>query len=119
MRVIIAGYRHFNDYQRFQLEIGKVFKEWGINIHTPLTVISGGAEGADFLAQALAKQYNLPIEIYEADWSLGLKGGPIRNEIMATKGTHLIAFPSKDSKGTRDMIKRAIAKGLTIKVIEI
>jgi hypothetical protein len=120
MRIIIAGCRYFNDYGRLKLEFVQTVQEWRKEYNfDSLTIISGGAKGTDALGEKLAKNYFLPLEVYQADWSLGPKAGPIRNGIMASKATHLIAFPSKSSTGTRDMIRQATQKGLIIKIIEI
>jgi hypothetical protein len=55
---------------------------------------------------------NIPSEIYHADWQLGRKAGPIRNQRMLDEGRPelVIAFPG--GRGTSDMTARARAAPL-------
>lgn len=76
--------------------------------------------GADYLGEVYANSRGIKINRFPADWHThGKKAGPIRNREMAEYATHLIAFPSKDSKGTRNMISHARKRGLRISVREI
>ena len=59
-------------------------------------LISGGAIGADRLAEEFAQQHQLPIEIYYAQWNKYRKSaGPIRNAQMLREGQPdlVLAFP--------------------------
>jgi predicted Rossmann fold nucleotide-binding protein DprA/Smf involved in DNA uptake len=46
MKLAIAGYRGFSDYERFKRELVLFIEEYG----KPLEIISGGAVGTDTLA---------------------------------------------------------------------
>ena len=108
--IIIAGSRDFTDYEI----VKKSLKNFLISKQTSdkPTIICGMARGADMLGYRLAKEFNLPLKEFPADWSIGKKAGYIRNEQMA-KYAHehgngvLFAFWDGESKGTKWMIKLA------------
>ena len=113
MRVIIAGWREFNDYELLK----QVIKEANFDI---TTILSGCARGADALGERYAIENKIELEEYPADWNgHGKRAGIIRNEVMACNADALIAILSKQSIGTLDMIKRAVNKGLIIHVYQL
>ena len=108
MKVIIAGSRDFHDYD----VVLKAIKESQFNISE---VVSGMASGVDQLAIRYAKENNLPLHEYWAEWEFyGKSAGPIRNRLMAKNADALIAIHSKDSKGTKNMIETALKEGLRV-----
>lgn len=112
MRTIIAGSRTLSDIQQLYLALNNC--SWSSQIST---VISGGARGADFLGQLFAKQFNLPLEIYAADWTKhGRSAGYLRNVQMAEKAQALIALWDQKSSGTRHMVEVALNLGLVVYV---
>jgi YspA, cpYpsA-related SLOG family len=113
MRTIIAGSRNITDYNLLK----QVIIESGFNISV---VISGNAMGTDFLGEKYAKEFNIPLELYPADWNrYGRSAGPIRNGEMAEKAEALIALNFNNSKGTSNMISQAKSKNLKIYVAEV
>lgn len=118
MIVIVTGSRDWNDFE--------VLRTWMDHISwvhdAPFSVIlHGAANGADQLAERYARERNIPVMSFPADWSLlGNKAGPIRNQQMidwaidaatqsgldCTKDIICIAFPLPSSKGTWDCIRR-------------
>ena len=88
-----------------------------------ITIITGGASGADRLAVQLAKEENIRIEIIKADWRThGKAAGPIRNRVMAEAAApdgRLLAYWDGKSPGTADMIKQARRVGLKVQTIEL
>ncbi len=100
MRLLISGYRDFKDK--------KMIEEYMVKIlpNEKNTVIHGGCKGVDLIAGEIAKKYNWDVEVYNPNWSLGLKAGPLRNERMIVEGYPDIAllFLSKESKGTLNML---------------
>lgn len=112
MKVIIAGSRNFNDYQAMIATI----HESGFDV---TEVVSGKASGADTLGERYALERKIPVKEFPALWDLYGKGaGPIRNGQMADYAEALIAFPIGESRGTRNMIAQAMAKGLKVYVKE-
>ena len=86
--------------------------------HADVTIIHGGASGADNLAGEAAKELGFEVEVYPADWkTYGKSAGPIRNRQMINQRPDLVwAFHDnlRDSKGTKDMVR--VARQLGYKV---
>ena len=85
----------------------------------PTLVIQGEAKGADLLAKACAVSLNIPVECFPADWGKhGKAAGHIRNQQMLDFGPDLVIafYPVTGiTPGTKDMVRRAIAKGIPVK----
>lgn len=81
--------------------------------------ISGGAIGADSLAERFAREHNKPIVVVPADWSThGKSAGYIRNQQMIDMGPNMvIAFWDGVSKGTQHTIDLAKQKKITTLII--
>lgn len=86
----------------------------------PFTVVSGGAEGVDYLGEKWAASQKLHVRKFAADWDrYGKSAGPIRNALMAWYGTHLVAIWDGESRGTANMIDIAQKSGLTVKIRKV
>ena len=112
MKTIIAGTRNFNDYQFLKEKIDNL----DINI---TEIVSGTARGADILGERYAREHNIPVKRFPADWEKYGKGaGFIRNEQMGNYADYLIAFWDSKSRGTFHMIEymKKIGKHGTIYV---
>jgi len=115
MKVIVAGTRNFNDYALLKSELDKLLQPL-----LPVTIFSGGAPGADTMAEVYATENNIPFVRFVADWGkYGKSAGPIRNAEMAEDADAIIAFWDGKSAGTKDMIKKATQRGLKTIVIDI
>ena len=113
MKVIIAGGRDITDYNLVLSAIQE--SEFEIT-----EVISGMASGVDELAVRYAKENNLPLQEFWAEWNFyGKSAGPIRNRQMASSADALIAIWDGKSRGTKNMIDEATKKGLKIKVYNV
>jgi SLOG family YspA-like protein len=124
MRLLISGSRNYNDYEAFKDNILKYYHdtERKTGSHRIDCIISGGARGTDTMAERFADEYNIPKEIYPADWNkYGRSAGPIRNRQMLKEGRigEVVCFMAKDSRGTADMLQAAIEAGKPAKVIHI
>jgi hypothetical protein len=113
MVVLVCGSRDYTDY-------GKIY-DYLKNIDASL-VIAGGCRGADTLAVRAAKACGYPFWEFPADWQrFGKAAGPIRNQSMLDEGQPdlVIAFHKhlEQSKGTKDLITRAKAKGVSVRLI--
>jgi len=114
MRTIIAGSRHLTDCSIVHSIIAQC--PW---VNSVTTVVSGAAPGVDTCGELWATLNNKPFERYPADWNKhGRAAGPLRNQIMAERADALIAIPTADSRGTRDMIRRAEAMSLKVWIYE-
>lgn len=115
MRTIIAGSRTITAYSEV-LDALNLARHEGIYV---TTVISGTARGVDQLGERYAREANLPLEKYPADWEKhGKSAGYKRNEQMASIADALIAV-TNGSPGTRHMIEIAKRKGLLVFVKEV
>ena len=113
----IVGSRTFNDYDKLKEEVDKFIDENDINVQQ---FVSGGANGADTLAEIYAKRKELPIIVLKPDWKKhGKSAGYLRNKDIINEATHCIAFPSKQGKGTQHSIELAKQKGIPIKIVFI
>ena len=108
MKLIIAGSRDFDDIGLLYNTLAWVRNDFEVNL-----IVSGHARGADQLGEAYADEFGIPISLWYADWKqYGKAAGALRNEQMAQEGTALVAFPKAGSKGTLDMVNRAMAHRL-------
>jgi len=117
MKVIIAGGRDFDDYGIAHGVLYDSLLRHGNWIYEEIEFVSGGAKGADALGELFAKDWGTRCTVFPADWDThGKAAGPIRNEEMAEYGDILFAFWDGKSKGTKDMIDRALKHGLEVHV---
>ena len=81
-KVIIAGGRHFNDYELLKDKCNYYLSNKFQTHH--VIIVSGHAPGADSLGEKYAAEYKLQCELHPADWEQhGKAAGPIRNAEMA------------------------------------
>lgn len=109
MKTAIIGSRTFTDYAL----MCKKLKDFSIS-----EVISGGAKGADSLAEAWAIQFEVPITIFLPNWNKhGKAAGFIRNKEIVEKAEVVIAFWDGYSKGTEHSINIARAMKKVVHII--
>lgn len=113
MKLIVAGGRDFDfcDMVRQCIEL-----EY-LPFYENLTIITGGARGADRCGKLAAEALYLPNWEYMAEWDLyGKSAGYRRNVLMAEQADALLAFWDGESKGTKHMIDIATERGLEVNV---
>ena len=84
-------------------------------------VIHGGAKGADSIADHEAQTLGIPTEEYPALWSThGRTAGAIRNQQMLDEANPdaVWAFPTDNSTGTWNMIRKAEKAGLPVYIFK-
>jgi hypothetical protein len=83
-----------------------------------VTVVHGGAKGADTIAAEFAKAFGMKVEAHLADWQAYHRAaGPLRNQKMVDLGADIcLAFLMPDSKGTADCIRKAKKAGIPITI---
>lgn len=81
-------------------------------------VISGGAKGADEIAEYSAKQRGLKvisIPVLDHEWKdIGKHAGMLRNQAIVDMAGTVVAFMNGETPGTADSIKKAHAAGKTV-----
>lgn len=98
IKLLIAGSRDYDDYDFLKTAISE--------LNQPIDyIISGTARGADQLGERYAKENNIEILRYPADWDIhGKKAGFIRNQKMGEVCDLALLFWDCNSPGTRSMI---------------
>ena len=100
MKLAIVGTRSFTNYEAFVREVERILSERKL---TPTVIVSGGAKGADTLAERYAKDKSLALEVYKPDWKH--KGaGKERNKRIVESADFMIAFWDFESRGTQHTI---------------
>jgi predicted Rossmann fold nucleotide-binding protein DprA/Smf involved in DNA uptake len=107
MIIAIVGSRSFTDYDT----VKETIKEY-VGTKRVDKIISGGAKGADKLAERFAKEHNIKIEVIYPRWKeLGKKAGYIRNELIVMYSDLVFAFWDGESLGTAHTIRIAKRQG--------
>lgn len=109
MKVAVIGSRGFSDYSKLEKDLERLE---GVQL-----IISGGAKGADQLAEKYAESRGIPIQVIKPDYKAHKQGAPIRrNEKIVQEADQVIAFWDGKSKGTKHVIEFAekLNKGLSI-----
>lgn len=116
MKLIVAGSRTINDYSIIK---------WYLDIITKnkdVTIISGGAKGADKLGEIYSREVlKKEPEIYKPDYEKydGKKAPLFRNEEMAKNATHCIIFWDGVSTGSMHMKMMCQMYGVKCKIIKM
>jgi hypothetical protein len=106
LKTIIAGSRSINDYSLLEQAIERI-KETDIGIKIT-EVVSGTARGVDRLGEKWARNHNVPIKKFPANWDeLGKFAGYKRNLEMAKYAQVAIILWDGKSLGTLNMINHA------------
>ncbi len=110
MKVAVVGSRSFTDYDLMKRELDKLPREG-------LVLVSGGAKGADSLAEKYAQENKLKTIVHKPDWATyGKAAGMIRNATIVAEADLVVAFWDGQSKGTLNTIKTSqkVAKPIAI-----
>jgi hypothetical protein len=101
MKVGVVGTRDFENYETLKNTLDTL---------EITCIISGGAKGADTLAELYAKNNGIDTIIHRPDWSVGKKGAAIRNAKIVEDSDIIVAFWDGVSRGTKmtmEMAKKA------------
>jgi hypothetical protein len=117
MKIAIVGSRDFADYEFLKSKVNSFLDEYESQENDSIIIVSGGAKGADSLAEQYAKEYGYETLILKPDWKqYGRSAGILRNTDIVENADILIAFPTKSSIGTWDSIRKAKAKKIPVYV---
>lgn len=104
MNVAIVGSRGFNDYLLMKGVILFKLRKLKKKVRD-LNIISGGARGADSLAEKFASEYGLPIKVFIPEWDKkGSSAGFDRNKEIIKESDMVFAFWDGYSTGTMHSI---------------
>ena len=116
-RLVVCGCRDFSDYKLLSKEIDSFLKN--IVNNRSVTIVSGGANGADKLGERYAHEHGLKVDLHPALWEqFGKAAGVRRNQEMANISDAVIAFWDGESRGTKNMIDRAREASIPCKVVQ-
>ena len=117
---LIVGSRNFNEYELMKEKLDFLLKN---KQEKHIVIVSGGANGADALAEKYAREYHYELVVFPADWTKGKSAGYIRNDKMhkfiATKEDRgVVAFWDGQSKGTTHSFELAKKYNNPLKLIK-
>ena len=115
MKLAIVGTRNPSiSYEEFKEKLGRVISA-DVN-----TIVSGGAVGIDAFARRFAEENHLQLIEHLPDYShYGRRAPIVRNSLIVDDADAMVAFPSGESKGTFDSIRKMEQTGKNVKIIKI
>lgn len=108
MKLAVIGSRGFNNYPLMEDHLSK---------YNPTHIVSGGAQGADKLAELYAVRHGIETIVYKPDWTVGRHAGFLRNIQIVDSADCIIAFWDGKSKGTKHTIDYANKKRIPVNVV--
>jgi len=117
MKLALVGSRTFTDRALMAQTVAHFVERNPVR-----EIVTGGAAGADALAEEVARDLALPVTVVRADWRrYGAAAGPIRNAEVVRLADAAIAFVDKPliaSKGTNDVVCRFRRAGKPVEVVQ-
>ena len=121
--LLIAGSRNYTDYFEFEKVVNKLLHN-RLKNNDNIVIISGGAKGADSLAERYAKEYDYELKVFKANWdkhgkSAGYKrNAEMHNFLKQQKNRGCLCFWDMSSSGTRNNFSLAIKHQTPIRVFD-
>jgi hypothetical protein len=136
-RILITGSREFDSLALLTFELALAIGESGAH-RDEITVVHGGAQGADTMAAQVAEGYHCRTEEHRADWEAPCRpscqrghrrkrrdgstycpaAGNYRNAEMAALGADVclaLFQPGAASRGTSDCVRKALDAGIPVR----
>ena len=105
MKIAIVGGRNFKDYESMKIALELFFEENDVSCSS---VVSGGARGADTLAEKFAEENSFEMVVFKPDYEkFGRAATLQRNTQIIENADTVFAFWNGLSRGTYDSIKKA------------
>lgn len=118
LKLIIAGGRDFNDYERLSRVVTELATLPDMYGPYAVSIVSGMARGADTLGYRFAVENNIKVYGYSADWDKhGKSAGFVRNKEMGDFSDVLLAFWDSQSRGTKHMIDYMRSLGKPVHIV--
>jgi len=116
IKIGVVGGRDFNNPNIFKYHLENLIDKYK---DKEIILVSGGAKGADTLAEKYAKHFGLTIIVIPAMWDkYGKKAGIMRNKDIWRVADVGIAFWDLKSPGTKNSIEECKKLNKDIKVIQ-
>lgn len=117
MNIVIAGGRDFTDYSYLLDSILTYLNSNYVLDPSDVTVITGGAKGADACGERFAADCMTYLKKFPAEWDkYGKSAGYRLNVEMADNADLVIVFWDGKSRGSKHMIDIAESKSVPVKV---
>lgn len=122
-RLLITGSRTWTNSQMMRNELVRAYRE--LTDSSPnapdVTLVHGGAAGADIMAGQIWQSARLTVEVHEAQWkSQGIYfsgAGRARNKLMVNLGADLcLAFIKNNSRGASHCAQLAEDAGIPVRI---
>jgi YspA, cpYpsA-related SLOG family len=122
-RFLVTGSRHWHDGPPVWAWLDVFLRDANVGPR-PVVVVEGEAPGVDRLAKMWAFAHGYAVDPFEAHWRVdGVYrrwAGNERNQEMVDAGADLCAgFPTEDSRGTWDCLRRAHRAGIRCRVVAL
>lgn len=116
MRILVTGSRNWDDEEAIYDALMEVRYTPGERV----TLVHGGASGADEIAARLARDMGFHVEVHNAEWKrYGNGAGPIRNLHMVSLGADIcLAFIKNKSSGASHCSNAARKAGIPTVIYE-
>lgn len=112
INLAIIGGRDFSDYQLVKSVLAKVKSEI-------ITIVSGGAIGADTLGAQYANEFGIPLLLFVPEWDkYGKRAAFLRNAQIIDASQAVIAFWDGFSKGTAHSIELAKRNDIPVHIVK-
>jgi hypothetical protein len=110
-KIAIIGSRTFNDYPMLESIVMGVMKDKGVK-PSDVTIVSGGARGADALGREFAQKHSAQYLEFPADWEkFGKRAGFVRNADIVKNSDFVVALWDGQSRGTGNSLELAQQAG--------
>jgi ABC-type sugar transport system substrate-binding protein len=109
MRVLVTGGRDYKNKDALSAALRSA--TFG---QDDVTIVHGGARGADALAHQIGTEKGWRVVVSPADWdALGRSAGPMRNQQMIDAGADIVVA-APGGGGTADCVRRAKRAGIPV-----
>jgi hypothetical protein len=110
---LVSGSLSFDDYDLLCATLDRL-----LTGKQNVVIVSGGAKGAELLAERYAREHDLGIKQILADWATYGRGAKvIRNAQLIDAADCAVFFWDGKNKNVGEAIERAEAKGIPVQIV--